>query len=235
MPFYHKKVLTDKASTIALIIGEKEWVAPLTTNITIDTTIPWTSGGDMMTAFKDGIAEGANKAINAAQSIGNMGAKIGNTFGGSFSGSQQGKLVTASSSFKKFNGSDTKFTVPSFTCYFINEDDTRSHVDRAKELLKVVLPLVSKSSQSNNNIKYEIAPNDFRTPNEGFNPQNMSGYCKIRIGNRTFSYLVPSNVRVDYSKEVSLLDNNIPHCITISVELEVAFKLMSNDTIALLG
>ena len=119
MPFYHKKILTDKASTIALIVGGKEWVAPLVSNISISTSITWNNGGDLMTAFKDGLVEGANKAISVAQSVENMLARGGNALGGSFNGAQQGKLVTASSSFKKFNGSDTQFNTPTFTVYFI--------------------------------------------------------------------------------------------------------------------
>lgn len=236
MPFYHKKILSDPASTIALLSGGKEIaVAPLVDSLSVSVGVSWTAGGGLIDAFQQGIAKGANNAMNMARNIQNDLANIGNRAGGNFNGAEQGILVTGGGDYyKKYAGSKTDFSLPQLSFIFINEDDTHSVIDRAKKLANYLVPKVTNSS--NADYRYELPPNNFQTPNQGFDPSHMTGWFGIRIGSgRKINYFVPNNVSIKYSSEVSLVDNTIPQSIEITVTLEPAYKFMGPDVISVMG
>lgn len=236
MPFYHKKILSDPASTIALISGGKEIaVAPLVDSLSVSTTITWNAGGGLIDAFQQGIAKGANNAMSIGREIQNNAANTFNRVGGNFNGSEQGILVTGGGDYyKKYGGSKTDFNLPQLSFLFINEDDTNSVIDRAKELVNYLVPKVTNSS--NADYRYELPPNNFQTPNQGFDPSHMSGWFGVRVGSgRKINYFVPNSVSIKYSPEVSLVDNTIPQSIEVTVALEPAYKFMGPDILSIMG
>ena len=239
MGFYYKKILEDKATTIGLIVDDKEWTCPLTEGLNVSTQVNWESGGGLIDAFQKGIAEGANSAMDMARGIQNIGSNIGNRITGgnskggvSFNGAEQGRLVTGGGDYyKKFKDSQTDFNLPTLTFTFLNIDDTDKVIKDAEELMECLLPLVSESS--NNDYRYEMPPNNFQTPNQGFDPSNITGSVSVRIGTRTIKYFVPISVNMRMSADCSLVDNNIPQSIDVTVSLTPAYKYMSPDVFAI--
>jgi hypothetical protein len=232
MPFYHKKVLSDPATTVSLITDDgKEFVCPLTEGLNMSASITWSDGGDLFASFMDGIAEGANKFLSTARSVKQSFAHAANAVvGTSFDGPEQGKLITATSAHRKYQGSDTKFGVPPLVFTFLNETDTSAHIDAAKDLLNYVLPRVSGS---NDEVLYELPPSNFKTDNKGFSGKGIKGSLTLRIGARKVKYFVPNSVAIRFSADTAL-DPLIPHAIEITITVEPAIKYTSDDIFSIM-
>lgn len=241
MPFYHKKVLEDKNTTASISFKsavegkELEFTCPLTEGFNATAGINWVGNTEFLSTFMEGIKDGANKMLDLTRQVENTASKIANKVAGtSFNGAEQGRLITASAFYKKYGSTDYTLTIPPLVFVFLNEDDTNKHVELAKSLVTGVLPMISEGSKDNEEIRYEIAPNNFSTPNEGFNASKMKGSFTLRLGTRFINYLLPSNLGIRFSADCSLEDPSIPQAIELTVSLIPAYQFLSNDIISLM-
>lgn len=212
-------------------------VTSLVDPVSIQTSLRWEQGGNIVDAFKLGIKSGMNSVTNAAAELIKNAATAYNTvFKPEASDANvtqrqvnmlmrkyRRKVISASSAYKNYGGSDTSINLPTLEFVYSASDFCGKHMQRAYNLLSYLLPVntiqSNKSLNSNaDNQKmgvnsgvsdsvldstywmYETPPNNYVNPAMGFNSSFIEGTFALDVSGTVVKDLIPTSVMLVQSR-----------------------------------
>lgn len=210
--------------------------------LSMSTVINWNEGGNIIDALKVGFAKGAANMKSGVFEMLNMMDQIisyaANGLGIS-NGDQifqdemksnaaariaRRKLISASSAFKNYQGSDTRIGLPNLDFVFPAVDFEKTHIKNAWKLLEKLLPRIvitdgnktfsndsinkdasdfNKNTGSAINFKswmMEEAPNAYVNPGTGFDTTMVQGTFALKIDGFSIFELVPTSINLSTSR-----------------------------------
>lgn len=199
---------------------------PLVTPVSMNTTMQWVQGGTLLDAFIGGVKQGVG---NVLSSVGQIATELQQAKGvltgkgmfnqaalNDFLKKVRYKVVSASSGYKNYDGSDTNLNVPPVEFYFVARDFNASHLQDAWRVLTYVLPQLKQpstdketadpryaNSKDGNDFKErflaEFPPNNYVNPAMGFNTDWLEGTFALSWGGIQIKNLVVRDCSIDAS------------------------------------
>lgn len=209
--------------------------------LSMSTVLNWNEGGNIIDALKVGFAKGAAKMKSGVFEMLNMmddmisfvAKGIGmnpddKTFQDELKSNAamriaRRKLISASSAFKNYQGSDTRIGLPNLDFVFPAVDFEKTHLKNAWNLLEKLLPRIvisdTSSSASATNLTnqnnegvdsgskvsfkswmMEEAPNAYVNPGTGFDTSLVQGTFALKIDGYSIFELIPTSITLSTSR-----------------------------------
>lgn len=209
--------------------------------LSMSTVLNWNEGGNIIDALKVGFAKGAANMKSGVFEMLNMMDDIisfvangigmnpeDETFQDEMKSNAamriaRRKLISASSAFKNYQGSDTRIGLPNLDFVFPAVDFEKTHLKNAWKLLEKLLPRIvisdtSGSASATNLTKQnnegvdagskvsfkswmmEEAPNAYVNPGTGFDTSLVQGTFALKIDGYSIFELIPTSITLSTSR-----------------------------------